>query len=141
MSRTLVASITELCRLDHHDDPAAIATWTANKTEAGIAAMLAAPANRMFVAERDGEIAAVGCIRLPDEIGLNYVSPGHRFAGVSKALLATMETELQTRGVAVARLSSTGTAHGFYESAGWRDVGSGECDAFGMICHPMRKPL
>ncbi len=71
MSRVLIASITELCTADHRGDPEAIASWTRNKTIDGVTAMLEAPANRMFVAERDGAIAAVGCVVGSDEIGLN----------------------------------------------------------------------
>ena len=41
MSRVMIASITELAVADHKNDPARIASWTANKTEAGIAKMLA----------------------------------------------------------------------------------------------------
>ena len=60
MSRVLIASITELCSLDHHDDPAAIAAWTANKTVDGVAAMLHEAQNQLLVAQLGGEIAAVG---------------------------------------------------------------------------------
>jgi GNAT superfamily N-acetyltransferase len=138
MSAILIASITELCGADHKDDPSAIARWTANKTPEGVAKMLANPSNDIFLAECDGRPAAVGCINGSVEIGLNYVHPGHRFRGVSKALLTAMEDVLRRRGVAEGHLSSTGTAHRFYLSCGWTDAGPTRLD-FGLTCQPMRK--
>ena len=64
------------------------------RREAGVAKMLGSESMTLFVAERDGVIAAVGAIIEPDTIGLNYVDPAHRFAGVSKALLEAMEEVL-----------------------------------------------
>jgi len=123
MSDLLIASITQLCGLDHRHNPEIIAAWTANKTPEGVAAMLADPAAQLFVSERDGHVAAVGSVRDDREIALNYVHPAHRFAGVSRALLATMESYMSERGAAVARLKSTVTAHRFYLAQGWQDVG------------------
>lgn len=140
MSATLIASITRLCGLDHKDDPAAIAAWTANKTPDGVMTMLEAPANRMFVAERDGAIAAVGCVVGDDEIGLNYVDPAHRFAGVSRALLVAMEAAMRESGATEARVKSTSTAHRFYLDAGWTDVGPRYTGRF-IDAWQMRKTL
>jgi GNAT superfamily N-acetyltransferase len=140
MSRVMIASITDLAVADHKNDPARIASWTANKTEAGITKMLGSESIALFVAERDGVIAAVGAIIEPDTIGLNYVDPAHRFAGVSKALLVAMEDVLRRQGIAEGKLHSTETAHRFYLAAGWQDVGVPE-EAFGMRDYPMRKQL
>jgi GNAT superfamily N-acetyltransferase len=140
MSDVLTASIRELCIEDHGGRPAAIAHWVANKTPDEMARMLAAPGTEMFVAERDGVVAAVGCIIGTAEIGLNYVHPGQRFMGVSKALLEAMEETIRARGADEAVLVSTATAHRFYLAAGWEDAGEPE-PHFGMTCHPMRKTL
>ena len=140
MSEVLVASIRELCVDDHGGDLAAVARWTANKTPDEIARMLAAPGTEMFVAERDGVVAAVGCIVGTAEIGLNYVHPDHRFRGVSKALLEAMEETIGARGAREAALVSTATAHRFYLAAGWEDAGEPE-PRFGMTCFSMRKSL
>jgi len=139
MSRVLTASIRELCAADHKDDPERVARWIANKTEAGVAKMLANPAQTLLVAEVDGVVAAVGAFG-GGEITLNYVDPAHRFAGVSRALLAAMETELRGGGLTAARLVSTGTAQRFYRRAGWSDAGAPE-DHQGMLCYPMTKAL
>ncbi|MBK8084454.1 MAG: GNAT family N-acetyltransferase [Devosia sp.] len=98
MSALLIASITQLCTPDHRGDAGTIAAWTANKTPEGVAAMLADPATRLFVAERDGRIAAVGSVRDDCEVTLNYVHPAHRFAGVSRALLVAMESHMARQG-------------------------------------------
>jgi hypothetical protein len=87
MSDVLIASITALCIEDHQNRPDAVVPWLRNKTPEGVGNMLANPALTMFVAERGGEMAAVGAVNTSREIALNYVSPEHRFTGVSKALL------------------------------------------------------
>ena len=119
ISEVLIASITMLCTSDHHDDPAALAAWLANKTLTGVRKWFANSDMKLFVAERDGDIAAVGAIGAGREIRLNYVSPAHRFAGVSKVLLKTMEVEL---GPGEATLTSTKTAHRFHRRMGWQEV-------------------
>lgn len=140
MSRVLIASITQLCSLDHHDDPAAIAAWTANKTQDGVAAMLNEPQNQLLVAQLGGEIAAVGAVIGSDQIGLNYVDPAHRFKGVSRALLAGMEELMRQAGASEGRLKSTLTAHNFYHGAGWLDAGPLYTGRF-IDAIPMRKTL
>ena len=140
MSRVLIASITQLCEADHKGDAEAIAAWTRNKTHAGVTAMLEGPDNRMFVAELDGAVAAVGCVVGSDEIGLNYVDPAYRFQGVSRALLAAMEVAMREAGASEGRLKSTSTAHQFYLDAGWSDVGPLYTGRF-IDAWPMSKAL
>jgi GNAT superfamily N-acetyltransferase len=137
MSDVLVASITALCVEDHENRPEAVAPWLWNKTPEGVARMLANPAGRMFVAERDGVIAAVGAVNDGREVTLNYVSPEHRFTGVSKAMLAALEAAL---GPGEATLTSTVTAHRFYRGQGWTDHGQSPRSA-GMTSFEMRKLL
>jgi len=138
MSLVLTASITELCTADHKGDAAFLSRWLANKTPTAVRAMFANPAITLYVAERAGEIAAVGCIGADGEIGLNYVAPSHRFQGVSKMLLDEMEAELKARGCAVGVLTSTVTAHRFYGGAGWLDSDASGSDEHG---YPMEKRL
>lgn len=136
MSAVLIASITELCGDDHQNDVSAIAEWTANKTPDGVRQMIGNPELRVMVAEHNGEIAAVGAIS-GREVRLNYVSPAHRFAGVSRALLSAME---QAIGPGEARLEATKTAQPFYRDAGWVAVGTSGGFA-GATCFSMRKTL
>ncbi len=126
LSAILTASIAQLCAPDHGNDADALAAWTANKTPEGIRRMLANPDLTMLIAERAGDPAAVGAITAGGDVALNYVAPAHRFAGVSRALLAAMEDTLRQRGVREARLVSTRTAHRFYLDAGWLDVASAD---------------
>ena len=140
MSRVLTASITQLCAADHHGDPVIIGAWTANKTLAGVRKFFDNPETTLVIAERLGEVAAVGSFDTAGTIRLNYVAPAHRFRGVSKALLGAMEAALRTRGTAIARLHATTTAHEFYRAAGWRD--DGPADTSGrVVYYPMCKAL
>jgi GNAT superfamily N-acetyltransferase len=139
MSAVLIASITELCVADHGGRPEALSRWLANKTPADVRAMLGDPARQTFVAERAGAVAAVGAIDRDDRVvSLNYVSPRHRFKGVSSALLAALETSL---GPGEASLDSTATALQFYRDRGWVDSGAPQDWAGVMRAYPMRKML
>ena len=140
MSDVLTRSITALCALDHHNDPAAIAAWTSNKTPEGVRRMLENPDVQLYVAEHDGVIAAVGCVQGGNEIGLNYVHPAHRFVGVSRALLAAMEQSMREAGITEATLNSTQTAHAFYRVNGWHDASDLTSTRFADAV-PMHKAL
>jgi hypothetical protein len=138
MSAVLIASITELCALDHRNDPAMLAGWRENKAPERVAAWFSSPASTLLVAERNGEVAAVGGYFTADRVvSLNYVAPQHRFAGVSTALLAAIEAGL---GPGEASLESTQTARRFYESRGWRVAGDLAVHR-GIDGYPMRKLL
>ena len=137
MSAVLIASITQLCAADHHNDAKALAGWLANKTPEGVAGWFDNPESTLVVAEHEREIAAVGGFNRAREITLNYVAPNHRFAGVSTALLDAMELGL---GPGEATLNSTETARRFYQSRGWTESGAGENFA-GTSAFPMHKLL
>lgn len=140
MSVVLTASITELCGADHGGEAHAIAAWTRNKSEDGVAAMLANPEQDFYVAERDGALLAVGAVTRDGKIALNYVAPQARFSGVSTAMLAHLEAALVALGHREGRLESTNTARAFYESRGWQADGP---QASGRVVngYPMRKAL
>jgi GNAT superfamily N-acetyltransferase len=140
MSQVLTESITELCTADHQGDPAAIAAWTRNKSVDGVTAMFSTGHGKLFVAELDGVISAVGAVSGEGEITLNYVAPGARFRGVSKAMLAGLEAELRARGFAEGRLEATATARRFYEAAGWVSDGP-QAAGRKVNGYPMRKVL
>ncbi len=139
MSAVLTASILTLCSADHGNDPEAMARWIANKTPEGVAAMLARPDFHLLVAERDGVVMGVGATTL-NQVALNYVSPDHRFIGVSSALLAAMEAALAKAGHAEALLDSTSTARDFYRKRGWVEAGPPQ-SYFGVRAWPMKKRL
>jgi GNAT superfamily N-acetyltransferase len=140
MSAVLTASIIELCAADHGGDPEAIAAWTRNKSEAGVAGMLANPGLQIFVAEHDTGIVAVGAVTSDGTVSLNYVAPAARFAGISSAMLARLELALVELGHHEGRLESTRTAQAFYAARGWLADGP---QASGRVVngYPMRKLL
>ncbi|MDK3019190.1 GNAT family N-acetyltransferase [Pseudodonghicola flavimaris] len=138
-ARILTTSITELCRADHQNDPAAVANWIANKTPDTLAAWIAGGGIR--IAEADGTPAAVGALDpAAGTITLNYVDPAYRRRGLSAALLAAMETELAAAGIATARLTSTATARDFYLHHGWRSAGPGRTGRW-ILGYPLEKRL
>jgi GNAT superfamily N-acetyltransferase len=114
-------SIVELCCADHHDDPAVLEQWLANKTPQHVAAWISRADNRAFLAVEADTVLGIAMITVHGEILLNYVSPHARFRGVSKALLAWLEATAQALGNAECSLTSTVTAHRFYQAAGYRD--------------------
>ena len=57
------------------------------------------------------------------EVTLNYVSPGARFRGVSRALLTALENRAAERGNVRCTLTSTETARRFYQANGYVEDG------------------
>lgn len=140
MSRVIIASIAKLCRPDHGDDSAIVENWTANKSPGDLARWHNDQSKHMYVADCEGEILCVGAFNDAGEIQLNYIAPKARFSGISKSMLGHLEDEMRARGMAEGRLTSTETAHRFYLSAGWTDMGAPE-EMFGTRCYPMAKRL
>ena len=58
----LCASIRELCSADHKNDAELIERWTANKTPEHLAHWISDPRLSLFLAERDEQVAGVGCM-------------------------------------------------------------------------------
>ncbi|HEY8332901.1 MAG TPA: GNAT family N-acetyltransferase [Tardiphaga sp.] len=134
-------SIAELCGADHHDDPAILRRWLANKTPAVVGSWIANPDNFVLVAVEEKTVLAVGIVRHDGEITCNYVSPDARFRGVSKAMLARLEAIAQELGNASCNLISTETARRFYRACGYDEVGVPQ-GKFGTTgSYPMLKRL
>ena len=134
-------SIVELCIADHHNNPAILERWLANKTPGIVASWIANPGNMMLVAVGDGVILGVGSVTGAGEITLNYVSPDARFHGVSKAVIAALEERAMQQGNARCHLLSTETARGFYHRVGYIEDGP-PVGKFGSTgSYPMSKAL
>jgi GNAT superfamily N-acetyltransferase len=116
-------SIVELCVADHHDDPAILGRWLANKTPDIVASWIAKPGNTMLVAVEHGTILGVGSVTDAGEITLNYVSPDARFRGVSRAMIGALEEWAMQRGNGGCHLLTTETARRFYHRAGYTEDG------------------
>jgi GNAT superfamily N-acetyltransferase len=134
-------SISELCNTDHHNDPVILGRWLANKTPEIVASWIVQPGNSVLVAVESGTMLAVGSVTDAGEITLNYVSPDARFRGVSRALLAALETRAQERGNQRCTLLSTETAHRFYQSAGYVEDGPPQRKFGTTSSYPMSKEL
>jgi len=116
-------SIRELCIADHSNDPAILAAWLRNKTPEIVAGWATHPGNSLLVAVEGDAVLAVGSVTDSGEITTNYVSPDARFRGVSRALIHTLEARAVARGNTICTLTSTETAHHFYQSCGYADSG------------------
>jgi GNAT superfamily N-acetyltransferase len=116
-------SISRLCVADHRDDPAILNAWLANKTPEMVAAWAVQKGNSLLLAVEGDAVLGVGSVTDAGRITLNYVSPDARFRGVSRALLSTLEARAMQRGNSRCTLTSSETAHRFYQSAGYVDEG------------------
>jgi GNAT superfamily N-acetyltransferase len=116
-------SISELCTADHGNDPAILGAWLGNKTPETVAGWARRKDVSLLVATDGDAILAVGSVTDAGEIMLNYVAPEARFRGVSRAMLRALEARSAERGNSRCRLTSTATAHRFYQSAGYSDDG------------------
>ncbi len=134
-------SIIELCVRDHGNDPASLKRWLANKTPEQVERWVDGNPDGCFVAERDGEVVALGMINRDGFILLNYVAPSARFLGVSKSLMATMEDRALAWGHDACRLRSTMTAHQFYQGLGYVDDGVPEPSFANAVAYPMCRQL
>jgi len=89
----LCSSIKELCVKDHRGDAQIVRRWTANKDKENLSRWITDVHSKVYVAEYEGVVCGVGAIGRDGEITLNYVSPRHRFQGVSKILLSELEAK------------------------------------------------
>ncbi|CUH50029.1 GNAT family N-acetyltransferase [Ruegeria atlantica] len=139
LSRVLVRSITELCTADHQDDPKVIAQWVANKDPETIRGWIRNGA-QIWLAEKNGQPAAVGGLTEAGEITLLYIDPDHIGWGIGGALLKALEQELIAFGCTEGQLEATQTAQGFYARHGWETTG-GCSQRNDVSCLSMRKSL
>ena len=138
---TMRRSITELCAADHRDDPRILAAWLANKQPEIFQAWQSRADQSYIVAVEADRIVAVGAVTDKGEITLNYVSPDHRFKGVSRAMLAALEKRALGHGNDRSTLTSTATARRFYLASGYVETGPAP-DNFGRVTgFRMAKPL
>jgi GNAT superfamily N-acetyltransferase len=134
-------SIAELCAADHRDDPEIVARWLSNKTPENVRAWIVRQDATLLVAIETNAIVAVGMVTDAGEVLLNYVSPGARYRGVSRALLKALEARASERGTAVCRLESTETARRFYHSNGYTETGAATCKFGAHSGYRMTKSL
>ena len=140
-SQVLRESISQLCVADHRNDPAILNAWLANKTPETVAAWAKQKGRSLLLAVKDDAVLAVGGVTDAGEITLNYVAPEARFRGVSRALLRALEARAAERGNSRCTLTSTETAHRFYQSAGYVDDGAPQGKFGTAASYPMSKQI
>ena len=133
-------SITQLCALDHQNQPAMLESWLGNKNPQTVAAWIASPSNYTAVAVRVGEVVGIGLITQAGKLSLCYLLPEVRHAGVGKALLLALEQQALAWGVSVLKMHSTATARPFFESRGYVSAGK-EKSCYGLECDFLWKRL
>ncbi|MBO0756659.1 MAG: GNAT family N-acetyltransferase [Bradyrhizobiaceae bacterium] len=138
--RVIRRSITELCIIDHRNDPAILTSWLSNKTPEIFASWIKQLSNSVLVAIDDRIILGVGSVTDAGEINLNYVSPDARFRGVSRQLLGALEARTLERGNMRCTLTSTQTARRFYRDRGYLED-EVPIEKFGISGYPMWKSL
>lgn len=134
-------SITELCVADHQNNPQILNPWLANKAPDNLREWIAREGQVYLVAEIDGQITGIAAVSATDGILLNYVSPDYQRRGVSKALMAALESWLKEQGRVVCHLISTATARQFYKTLGYLPDGEPVMRRSGMLTFPMKKLL
>ena len=132
-------SIQVCCKADHHDDPAIVARWLANKTVVNVKKWVTAPDSMALVASRGNDMVGVALLT-GHELALCYVVPRALYQGVGKALLQSVERAASACGVEVLTLESTKTALPFYSRNGFTACGPVRSWA-GLEAQPMTKAL
>ena len=95
----------------------------ANKTETSIGGWIGSAHHIALVADREHAVVGFGLLNRSGKLALLYVAPAARFAGISKALLATLEQEAIDAGIKDISLESSMTARRFYQRCGYVSAG------------------
>ena len=134
-------SIVELCIADHRLDEPTISQWLANKTVENIGGWIGSADHIALVAEREHAIVGFGLLNRSGKLALLYVAPTARLAGISKALLATLEQEAMDAEIKEISLESSVTARRFYQRCGYVSAGD-PVAGFGVTKgYPMTKRI
>jgi len=119
ISRIAERSIRVGCAAEHRNDPRIVAAWTRNNTPARIRPWLADPRWRLTLARLHGRPVGVAMASVSGRIAFCYVQPEWFRRGAGRALVQDIEAWLYGRGLALVRLNSTSTSHGFDRRLGF----------------------
>lgn len=132
-------SISQLCQIDHKNNPAILNTWLGNKKPEVIRDWLVQNEKGFLVAVCEDKTVSVGSYTPDGHITLNYILPEYRFQGISKAILHAVEQAMRAAGMKKANLVSTMTAHDFYLAHGYKDSAPAMEGVEGKLSYPMEK--
>jgi len=99
------------------------------------------PGNSLLLAVEGDAILGVGSVTDAGEITLNYVAPAARFRGVSRALMKALEARALALGNTRCTLTSSETAHRFYQTVGYVDDGTPKGKFGARASYPMSKQI
>jgi len=139
--QVLRESISQLCVADHRNDPAILNAWLANKTPEIVAGWARKAGNSLLLAVEGDAVLGVGSVTDAGEITLNYVAPAARFRGVSRALMKALEARALALGNTRCTLTSSETAHRFYQTVGYVDDGTPKGKFGARASYPMSKQI
>lgn len=125
-------SITQLCVVDHQNDPATLERWLRNKTVDHFQRLLDDSKNFVVVAEVESVLCGVGLVTISGDIHLCYVRPGSQRSGIGRAILHALEAQAMCWGLEEVRLRSSADARSFYERHGYLSAGESGL-AFGVL--------
>lgn len=84
---------------------------------------MAQPESCFLTGRLDGAIAGVAMVHRSGRLGLLYTAPEAGGRGLGSAMLAAAEEAARAMGLPVLNAKSTLTAHTFYESRGYTNLG------------------
>ncbi len=137
----LQQSITQLCVVDHQNDPTTLARWLENKTPQHFQGWLDDSESRLVVASDPSGLLGVGALHRSAVIRLCYVRPDIPRSGIGSALVSALEVFATEWGLRSLSLQSTLTARSFYERRGFVPTGD-PIQVFGVLrAFPYAKSL
>jgi putative acetyltransferase len=114
------AAVRQLCAGDY--TPEQLAAWTASDDASVLSVALRPNSDeRMWVAERDGAVAAFASL-CGDQVNAVYVHPDHARRGIGTRLLRKAEEVATAQGVSRLLLSASLTAVPFYQANGYQII-------------------
>jgi GNAT superfamily N-acetyltransferase len=134
-------SIAHLCEPDHHGSSEVLNDWLEHKTPLHMRLWICSPLHNIYLARLDDDVVGIAGYSSSGEVTLLYVLPEVRFQGVSKRLLANIESKANAEGFMSLTVISTTTARDFFEKAGYSVEGE-PVDGFGSApSYPMRRSI
>ena len=112
------ASITQLCELDHQNQPVELADQLSEFTIDELSEFLS-EANTCWLVLQNEQLLGVASINPIGEIRHFYIAPKFIHNGIGSALLAALELSAREQGLGHIMLATTNSARGFFRARGF----------------------